>query len=154
MLAVEKRRETQFLSNEEIKKWIEDYVERETAGARERVEDAEAADKQEQDDMTHAEMAGWTSREPAKTFEEILAAIGDSLSESASSDDEQDGEDNDDEETDQGNLREDDEPGWVMCTITKTVQLPMERFLQKQMKLDELTQPGWEDAGDNFREED
>jgi hypothetical protein len=30
----EKRRETHFLSNEEKEKWIEDYVERETAGAR------------------------------------------------------------------------------------------------------------------------
>jgi hypothetical protein len=33
-LAAEKRRETHFLSNEEKEKWIEDYVERETAGAR------------------------------------------------------------------------------------------------------------------------
>jgi len=33
-LAVEKRRETHFSSNEEKEKWIEDYVERETAGAR------------------------------------------------------------------------------------------------------------------------
>jgi hypothetical protein len=30
----EKRREMHFLSNEEKEKWIEDYVERETAGAR------------------------------------------------------------------------------------------------------------------------
>ena len=42
-LAVEKRQETQFLCNEEKEKWIQDYVERETAGARKRVEDAEAA---------------------------------------------------------------------------------------------------------------
>jgi len=33
-LVAEKRRETHFLSNEENEKWIEDYVERETAGAR------------------------------------------------------------------------------------------------------------------------
>jgi len=61
-LAVEKRRETHFLSNEENEKWIEDYVERETAVARKRVEDAEAAVQQEQDDMMHAEIAGLTSR--------------------------------------------------------------------------------------------
>jgi len=30
----------------------------------------------------------------------------------------------------------------------------MERFRQKQMKLDDLTQPGWEDAADFFRERD
>jgi hypothetical protein len=33
-LAAEKRRETHILSNEDKEKWIEDYVERETAGAR------------------------------------------------------------------------------------------------------------------------
>ena len=54
---VETRRETQFLSNEEKEKWIDDYVERETPRARKRVEDAEAAVQQEQDDMTHAEIA-------------------------------------------------------------------------------------------------
>jgi len=61
-LAVEKRQETHFISYEEKEKWIEDLVERETAGARKRVEDAEAAVQPEQDDMTHAELAGLTSR--------------------------------------------------------------------------------------------
>jgi len=153
-LAAEKRRETHFLSNEEKEKWIEDYVERETAGARKRVEDAEAAVQQEQDDMMHAEIAGLTSREPEKTFEEMLVAIGDSLSNLPSSDNGENGEDEDDEETEQGKLSDDDEPGWVMGTITKTVQLFMESFRQKQMKLDQLTQPGWEDADDCFRERD
>jgi len=41
-----------------------------------------------------------------------------------------------------------------MGTITKTVQQHMERFRQKQMKLNELSQPGWEDAADYFRERD
>jgi len=98
-LAVEKRRETHISSNEEKEKWIEDYVEKETAGARNRVEDAEAAVEQEQDDMMHAEIVGLTSREPEKTFEEILVAIGDSLSDLASSDHGENGEDEDDEET-------------------------------------------------------
>jgi hypothetical protein len=152
-LAAEKRRETHFLSNEEKEKWIEDYVERETAGARKRVEDAEAAVQQEQDDMTHAEIAGLTPREPEKTFEEMMAAIGDSLSYLASSYNGDDGED-EDEETQLGKLSEDDEPGWVMGTISKTVQQRMQSFRQNQMKLDELTQPGWEDAADYFRERD
>jgi len=141
-----------ILSNQEKGKWIEDYVERETAGARKRVEDAEAAVPQEQDDMTQAEIAGLTSGEPEKTFEEMLVAIGDILSDLSSSDDGEDGEEDDDEETGQGNLSEDDEPGWVMGTITKRVQQRTERFRQKQKKLDELTQPGWEDAADYFRE--
>jgi len=151
-LAAEKRRETHFLSNQEKEKWIEDYVERETAGARKRVEDAEAAVQQEQDEMKHAEIAGLTYREPEKMFEEMLVAIGDSMSDLASSDDGEDGEEEDDEETEQGKLSEDDEPGWVMGTITKTVQQCMERFRQKEMKLDELTQPGWEDAATYFCE--
>src|SRR5882757_9930732 len=102
--------------------------------------------------MTLAEIAGLTSGEQEKTFEEILVAIGDSLSDLASSNDGEDGEEEDDEETEQGNLSEDNEPGWVMGTITKTVQQRMERFRQKQMKLDELTEPGWENAADYFCE--
>jgi hypothetical protein len=53
-----------FLSNEEKEKWIQDYVERETAGARKRGEDAEAAFQQEQDNMKHADIGGLTSTEP------------------------------------------------------------------------------------------
>ena len=126
-LAAEKRRETHFSSNEEKEKWIEGYVERETTGARKRVEDAEAAVQQEQDNMAHAEIAGLTPREPEKTFEEMMAAIGDSLSDLASSDDREDRED-EDEETELGKLSEDDEPSWVMGTISKTVQQSMESF--------------------------
>jgi len=129
-------------------------MERETVGARKRVEDAEATVQQVQDDMTHAEIEGLSSREPEKTFEDMLVPIGDSLSDLASSDDGEDGEDEDDEETEQGNLSKDDEPGWVMGTITKTVQQRMERFRQKQMKLDELTQPGWDDPAEYFHERD
>jgi len=130
-------------------------VERETAVARKRVEDAETAIKQKQDDLSNVEKAGLTTREPERTFEEILNAIGDSLSDLASSDDQEDAEDEEeDDDTEQGKLSEDDEPSWVMGTISKTVQRRMERFWQKQMKLDKLTQPGWGDAADYFRERD
>jgi len=104
--------------------------------------------------MTDAEIAGLTSRKPEKPFEEMFVAIGDSLCDLASSEVAEDGEDEDDEEIEQAKLSEDDEPSWVMGTISKTVQQGMERFRQKQMKLDELTQPGWEDAADYFRERD
>jgi len=33
-VGAEKRQETNFLSNEEREKWIEDYVERQTTGAK------------------------------------------------------------------------------------------------------------------------
>ena len=101
--------------------------------------------------MNHAETMGLTPRGPEKSIEEMLVAIGDSQSDLATSHDGEDEEDNADD-TAQGKLSEDDEPGCVMGTITKTVQQRMESFRQKQMKLDELTQPGWEDAADYFRE--
>jgi len=120
-IVAETRRETHFLSNEEIEKSIEDYGERETAGARQRVEDAEAAVQQEQGHMVHTEIAGLTSREPEQTCVEMMAAIGNRLSNLPSSDDGEDGED-EDEETEQGMQSEDDEPGLVIGPITNTVQ--------------------------------
>jgi len=86
----------------------------------------------------------------------MVYAIGDSLSDLATSDDEEDREhEADDEEfTMLSNLREDDEPGREMGTISKTQQLWMERFRHKHNRLDELTQPGWEDAADYFCDRD
>jgi len=153
-LAAEKHQETHFRWNEENEKSIEDYVERETAGARIRVEDTEAAIKKEQEDTEAAENTELTTREPEKTLNEMMLAIWHSLSDIASSDDWEDGEDDDDQDTDQGQLIEDGQPGWVMGTITKTVQQCMERFRQKQKKLDKVTQPGWEDATDYYRGRD
>jgi DNA-directed RNA polymerase specialized sigma subunit len=129
-LVAEKRHETDFLSNGKKAKWIEDYVERETARARKQVEDTVAAVQQEQDDMTRDEIAQVTARDPGKTFEAMLVATTESLSDLASSGDGEDGEDEDDEETEQGKQSEDDEPGWVMGTITKTVQQRTERLRQ------------------------
>jgi hypothetical protein len=47
-----------FLSSEENDTWIEDYVERETAGARQRVKAAEAAIQQEKEVTVMAEYLG------------------------------------------------------------------------------------------------
>jgi len=112
-LAAEKRQEMHFLSNEEKEKWIEDYVEKETMVARMLVQDAETAIMQELKDMNTAESAGGTTGKPETTFEGMLNAIGDSLSDLATSNDEQDGEDEEDEEedTELGKLS-DNEPGW------------------------------------------
>jgi phosphoglycerate dehydrogenase-like enzyme len=103
--------------------------------------------------MAYAEMAGLTPREPEQTFGEMITAIRDNLSDHASSDNGENGDD-EDEETGLGKVREDDEPSWVMGTISKMVQQRIESFRQKQMKIDELTQLGWEDAADDFRERD
>ena len=155
-LALGKQRETHILSQEEKEKWIEDYVERETAVARTRVEDAETAIKQKQDDMRNAEKAGLTTTKPEMTFEEMSNTIRDSLSDLASSDNGENWEDEDDDEEDPagGKLSEDDKPRWVMGTIRTTVQYRMARRRQKQMKLDEMTQPGWRDTADYICERD
>jgi len=143
-------------SNEETKILIEGYVERETAVAGKRVEDAETAINKEQDDMRNAEMAGLTTTKPETTFEEMLNAIIYSLSDHASSNhgEDEEGEDDDEEHPALGKLSKDDEPGWVMGRITKTEQYRMERPRQMQMKLDELTQAGWGHAVDNISERD
>jgi len=124
----EKRQELHFLRNEEKQKWIEDHVERETAGARKRDEDAEAAIGQEQEDTEMAEKAGLMAREPEKAFHEMIVAIIERLSDIASSDDEEAGDDENDEATEQGKLSDDDEPGWAMGTISKSIQQRRERF--------------------------
>ena len=134
-LVAEKWQETEFLCNKEEEKWNEDYVEIETAGARQQVEDTEAAIRQEQEDTETAANMGWRTREPEKMCPEMMIAIGDSLSDIASSNDEEDGEDENDEETEQGKLSKDDKPSWVMGTISDTVQKCMVRFPQQLMKL-------------------
>jgi len=141
-------------TNEEKEKWIEHYVERETAVVRKGVQDAEIAIMQELNEMTTAENVWATTGKPETMVEEMLNAIGDSPSDLPSSNDKPNGEDEGDveDDTELGKLSDDDEPGWVMGTMSKTVQHHMESFRQKQMTLDELTQPGWGDAANYFRE--
>jgi len=58
-------------------------------------------------------------------FQEMLIDIGDSLSDPASSEDEEDAEDENDYDTELGRLSNDDKPCWVMGTISKMVQRHM-----------------------------
>jgi len=120
-LSAEKSREMHFLSNLEQEKWIKDYVDRVMTEPRKRVEYAETASKQEQEDMRNAEKAGMTTGKHKKSFKEILNRIGDSLNHLASSFDEEDGTDDEDdqEDTELRKLHNDDEPGWVMGIISK-----------------------------------
>lgn len=112
-LAADTRREMHFLSNQETEKWIKDYVERESALAREHVEDAETVFKQEQEERWSAANTGLTINEPEKSFEVTMIAIGDGLNDHVTSDEELDREDVDNYYTRMGNLCEDDEPaGW------------------------------------------
>jgi len=99
------------------RKWIEDYVESETAVARKQFEDAETAINKEQEDVRKAENTGLMTGAPEKTCQEMMVANGVSLCDLASSDDEEDGEDEDDEDTELGKLSKDDKPWWVMGTV-------------------------------------
>jgi Uri superfamily endonuclease len=152
----EKTQQTHFLSNEEKAKWGKDFVERKTAVARMRVEDAETVMMQELNDMTTAENVGATNEKPETTVQEMLNHVGDNLSDLGSSDGEQDGEDkeDDEEDTELGKLGDDDEPGWVRGTLSKTVQLRRDCFWQTKMRLVELPHPGWGDVSNHIRERD
>jgi len=153
-LSAEKRRETDFLSNDEKDKCIKDYVEKEITVARKRVQDAETAIMQELNDMATAENVGATTGKPKTTFDEMLYAIRDTLSDLACSVKVQDGEEEkaDEEDTELSTLSDDDESSWVMGRISNTVLHRLETCRQKQMKLEEFTQPGWGDAANCFRE--
>jgi hypothetical protein len=86
----------------------------------------------------------------------MLNAIRDCLSILTSSDNEEDGEDDDDNDNDTefGKLSEDDEPGWVLGTISKTVQYRTESFHPKHMRLEELMHHGWGYGAKYIRERD
>jgi hypothetical protein len=111
---------------------------------------------QEQEHLGNVEKGRLTSTKSEIPFEEMLIAIGDSLSDLESSEDEEDADDEDDDEEDtgHGNVSYDDEPGWVMSTISKTGQHSIESLLQKKLMLDELTQLGLREAADYFCERD
>jgi len=83
-----------------------------------------------------------------------MVTIGDSLSDFASPHDGEGGEEDDNEETQQGRLSSNEEPDGMMGTFPKTVPHRLERFSQMQMKLNELTQPGSDDAADYFCQTD
>jgi len=71
-LSAEKWKETQLLSKSETEKWFEDYGERETALARNRVQNKETAILQELKDMTTAENERVITGNPETKFREIL----------------------------------------------------------------------------------
>ena len=131
-------------------------MDRETAVARKQVRDADTAIMQEWDQIRNVEKARSTTTKPETTFEALLNAIGDSLSDLASSEDEVDLEhdDDDEEDTELAKLTKDDKCGWVMGTISKMVQHRIESFRQMQMRLAKVMQPGWGDGADYFRVRD
>jgi len=130
-LAAEKRRQTFVLSKIQKREWIEDYVERETAVAGTRGDNAETVFKHEWEAIRNGDNAGLTTRESEEMFQELIMAIRGSIRDLASSDNEVDTDDADGVYTELGKLREDDEPSWVVRITSKTVQQCIGSFCQK-----------------------
>jgi hypothetical protein len=84
----------------------------------------------------------------------MMVANGDSVCNVVSSGDAEDEEDEDDDESVQGQLSEDNLPGWVMGTTCKMVQQRMERIRKKQINLDEMTPLRLEDTANGICERD
>jgi len=99
-LSAKKGQQTHLLGKEDKEKWIKNYMDRETAVARNQVHDPQTASMQEQDHMRNVEKAQSTTTKPETTFQVMLNVIGDSLSDLASSEDDEDGEDEDHDEED------------------------------------------------------
>jgi len=111
-----------------MEKWIEHLVDTETPVATERVEDADTAIKHELEDMRYAQKAGLTTTKPETTFEETWNTIGDVWCDPPCPNSREAGEheDDDKEYPELGKLSEDEEPGWVMGTISKTAEYRMD----------------------------
>jgi hypothetical protein len=139
-LATGKRWETNWLSNQEKEKWIENFADRETGVARNWVQHAETGIMQKQEDMRNAKTTESRSRKSVNTLGVMLYAIWDSLSNLASANNDEDGEDEegDEKESQRGKMSEDDIPDWVIGTISKTVVQNLKRYWQKQIRLNEL----------------
>jgi len=101
------------------------------------VDDMETAIKREEEDLGNTEKAGLTTTKSETTYEEIMNAIGDSVSDLASFNNWESGEDKDGDEEDPqlGKVSEDDEPGLVMCTISRMVQHRLQHFHQQKTLL-------------------
>lgn len=153
--------EIRDMDSDQRDKWIEDYVERETAAARKRAEEADLAWALEKERLAsvsavdqHPETA-----ESARSFNQMLEDIGESIDDVATSGEEdEDNEDDDDDEEDEedieGESDEEEGSGWVPDIVQKSAQRRIDAFREKCMWIEEMTRSGWEDADKYFRERD
>jgi hypothetical protein len=151
-VSAEKTQETHFISQDGKYTQIKDYVDRQTTVATKGVQDAETAIVQEYEEMRNGEKDRLTTTKPEMKLEKMLNTKGESLSNHAWSEDEEDREDEENEidDSELGMLSDDDEPGLVTGTFWITLQHRKESSQQQQMTLDALTQLGWVYAVDLF----
>jgi hypothetical protein len=103
-------------------------VHRKPTVERQEVDDAETTNNWRLENMRMAGKAGLKMRKPEKTFQDLCYPIGDSRSNRTSADDEEAVKNKEDYEEDTivGKLSQDDEPGWVIGTISKMVHCASE----------------------------
>jgi hypothetical protein len=145
------------MSEDARRKWIDDYVERETEVARRRVEAADAAVKEDMERQyaTSAQMP--PAANPKKTFEELLALVGDDIDNVVPSDDDDDEEEDEeldsdeDEDIHDGSL---DEDGFVPGQINKTTMAEITAARARTSRMFELTKEGYAEAEAFWRKRD
>ena len=84
--------------------------------------------------MRNAENAELPTTKPETSLAKMVNAIGDSLNDLACSGNVEDSDDKNGDEADPpvGKLSKDDEPGWVMGTVSITLWHQIERFGQSR----------------------
>jgi len=103
--------------------WIDDYVERETPPVTKRGEDTVTVIEEEPEYIWNAEHMGLTCSKPERSYVGMLNAIGDSLSDLASSSDAEVGDDKEDDAHPVWSMQsKHDEAGGVVGTNSTTVQ--------------------------------
>jgi hypothetical protein len=145
-------KEIKGMSEDQREKWIENYVERETQVARQRVEAADAAVNE---DMEREYVPGAMPSASTKkrTFEELLALVGDDLDNVVpSDDDDDDDEEEPDEDEDEKEWADDDD--FVPGQMDKTTMAEIAAARARTSRMFELTKEGYAEAEAFWRKRD
>lgn len=166
--AAEQMQETKFVSRAEKKRWIDEYVEKETEPFRRRVAEAEEAIRAAKHERPATDKTHSATETPKPTFEEMLRTIGDDLNDI---DDEEgdlkgqgknldsEGEDEEDEDEEDGSDEdegedEDDDSHSVLGKMNETRLERVSNLLARRQFREQVTMPGWEEAEKFFKERD
>jgi hypothetical protein len=155
-LAAAKKKEVKDMDEEERGRWIDDYVEKETRVARQRVEAADAAVKADMEKVYDPK----TVDEPKKTFQELLALVGDDIDNVVPSDDDDDWDDSEEdsdeeaEEDDDARSASGDIHDFVPGQMDKTTMAEIAAARARIGRMFELTKEGYAEAEAFWRKRD
>jgi hypothetical protein len=149
--AATKMKEIQGMSEDQREKWIENYVERETQVARQRVEAADAAVNEDMENEYGAPPAVRTKK---RTFEELLALVGDDLDNVVPSDDDDDDDDEEEPDEDEDEKEWADDDDFVPGQMDKTTMAEIAAARARTSRIFELTKEGYAEAEAFWRKRD